>query len=137
MIGFNSAKYDLVLIRANLLKLLKDNGSMDDLYLLSDSCQYPEDLWSEVEQWDGVQYPELETELDDFEDISVIKQHGSYTSFNIGSRFSFIDLYKYCSPNTNLNDFMKTHGQGEVKGVFPYEYLTKDTLYSEEKYSKW
>ena len=44
----------------------------------------------------------------------------------------FLDVYKYQSPNTSFDDFMKTYKAPVSKGVFPYEYLTPETLNSKE-----
>ena len=50
----------------------------------------------------------------------------------MGHKLLFLDIYKYQSPNTSLDDFMTTYKAPVSKGVFPYEYLTSETLYSHD-----
>ena len=58
---------------------------------------------------EGIKHPEYEAEVRDFADVSVIKQGGSYTQFIVGKKLRFLDVYKYQSPNTSLDNFMKTY----------------------------
>ena len=59
--------------------------------------------------------------IPDAGDIQVIKQHGGYAVCSWGKfpLFEFKDVYRFCSPNTNLASFMKMHGAEET-----YQWLT-------------
>ena len=133
ILGFNAARYDLNLIRSYLFELLLDQESNDFWKGHEDTLLYPEVLALTVDQREGVNYSELEVEIYDFDKLSVIKQGNAYTSLTLGSKFKFLDLYKYQSPTTNLDNFLTTHGCApNTKGKFCYEYLTEATLYSTE-----
>ena len=84
MLGFNSAKYDLNLLRHQLITTyLREYGG----------------------------------------EVKVIKQQSAYSKIDLGGRLRFLDVYKYCSPNTNLDPFMKAEGVVGGKFFFPYEWF--------------
>ena len=122
-LGFNSARYDLKIIVPYMLPLM-----LGDSVEFLESCHGT--LYSPPENWHGEQhalgdYSHLKPEvMPDSGDIGVIKQHGGYTAFSWGQLLTFKDVYKFCSPNTNLASFMKMHGADEEKGFFPYQWLT-------------
>ena len=138
VLGYNSAKYDIPLIRKYLFEILQFRGqgeyeTPEFWKEWQDTILYPIELCCVTKQLKGVKYPEMEREVDDFYKFRVIKQQRSYISLEVGDKFKFLDLYKYQSPNTNLDSFLTTHGCApNTKGVFCYEFLTKDTLYSTE-----
>ena len=68
------------------------------------------------------------------ESIQVIKQQAAYSSLELGNYLKFLDVYKYQSPNTSLDSFMKAEGvmmggndsegnDGSAKFYFPYEWF--------------
>ena len=84
VLGFNSAKYDLNLLRQQLITTyLREYGG----------------------------------------EVKVIKQQSAYSKIDLGGRLRFLDVYKYCSPNTNLDSFMKAEGVVGGKFFFPYEWF--------------
>ena len=84
VLGFNSAKYDLNLLRQQLITTyLREYGG----------------------------------------EIKVIKQQSAYSKIDLGNQLRFLDVYKYCSPNTNLDSFMKAEGVVGGKFFFPYEWF--------------
>ena len=76
---------------------------------------YPEDY----EFNPALRYPEYKAEIRDFAEINVIKQGGSYTRMAFGQKLLFLEIYKYQSPNTPLDQFMKTYEVPVSKGVSP------------------
>ena len=86
VLGFNSAKYDLNLLRQHLITT----------YL---------------------------REYSGGGEIKVIKQQSAYSKIDLGHQLRFLDVYKYCSPNTNLDSFMKAEGVVGGKFFFPYEWF--------------
>ena len=114
MLGFNSSKYDLKVIAPYLLPLILNNGQfLQELRPL---------LFTLPARWHGErhslgEYSHLEQEnLPEPADIHVIKQHGGYTQLSWGQLLDFKDVYKFCSPNTNLVSFMKINGAEVAKG---------------------
>ena len=131
VLGYNSAHYDINLIKQHLITLLMEGKKNKTPLFLTDE-NIIEDHFPDIEIVNGLKYPEYEAEVRDFADLSVIKQGGSYTQLIVGHKLLFLDIYKYQSPNTSLDDFMKTYKAPVSKDVFPYEYLTPDTLYSKK-----
>ena len=135
VLGYNSAHYDIILIKQHLITLLmEDNrGDRQPAFITENNMvedHYPQD--DNFEVCEGLQYPEYEAETRDFGEINVIKQGGSYSQLVVGQKFKFLDVYKFQSPNTSLDQFMKTYKAPVSKGVFPYEYLTSETLHSRD-----
>ena len=135
VLGYNSAHYDINLIKQHLITLLMEDKREDrqPAFITEDNTvedHYPQDDGFEV--CEGLQYPEYEAEPRDFGEINVIKQGGSYTQLVVGHKLKFLDVYKFQSPHTSLDQFMKTYKAPVSKGVFPYEYLTSETLHSRD-----
>ena len=132
VLGYNSGHCDINLIKQHLITaLMGDKKNQSPPYLTEDNIvedHFPPDF----EPQPGLKYPEYEAEMRDYSDINVIKQGGSYTKLAVGHKLLFLDIYKYQSPNTLLDQFMKTYQAPVSKGVFPYEYLTRETLYSRD-----
>ena len=132
VLGYNSGHYDINLIKQHLITaLMEDKKSPAATYLTEDNQVEDNFPTEDFEAVPGLKYPEYEAEPRDYSDINVIKQSGSYTRLAEGSKLLFLDIYKYQSPHTSLGNFMKTYKAPVSKGVFPYEYLTTETLYSE------
>ena len=135
VLGYNSAHYDINLIKQHLITLLMEDKREDRQPAFITEANMVEDHYPQDEGWEayeGLQYPEYEAEPRDFGDINVIKQGGSYTQLIVGQKFKFLDVYKFQSPHTSLDQFMKTYKAPVSKGVFPYEYLTPETLHSRD-----
>ena len=135
VLGYNSAHYDINLIKQHLITLLMEDqrGDRQPAFITEDNMvedHYPQDDGFEV--CEGLQYPEYEAEPRDFGEINVIKQGGSYSQLVVGQKFKFLDVYKFQSPHMSLDQFMKTYKAPVSKGVFPYEYLTSETLHSRD-----
>ena len=132
VLAYNSAHYDINLIKQHLITLLmEDKKNETPAFLTEDNVvedQYPEGF----EVTEGIKYPEYEAKVRDYSELGVIKQSGSYTHLTVGKKLRFLDVYKYQSPNTSLDNFMFTYKAPVSKGVFPYEYFTPDTLYSKQ-----
>ena len=132
VLGYNSAHYDINLIKQKLITALMEDKKNQPPPYLTDDNQVEDHFPPEFEPQPGLKYPEYEAEARDFSEINVIKQGGSYTKLAVGHKLLFLDIYKYQSPNTSLDDFMTTYKAPVSKGVFPYEYLTSETLYSHD-----
>ena len=132
VLGYNSGHYDINLIKQHLITaLMKDKKSWAPAYLTEENQVEDNFPTEDFEAVSGLQYPEYEAEPRDYADINVIKQSGSYTRLVVGNKLLFLYIYKYQSPHTSLDNFMKTYKAPVSKGVFPYEYLTTETVYSE------
>ena len=120
---------ELCLFRC-IVKKCSPEESQAPAYLTEEN-QVEENFPDDFEAVSGLKYPEYEAEPRDYAEINVIKQSGSYTHLAVGDKLLFLHIYKYQSPHTSLDNFMKTYKAPVSKGVFPYEYLTADTLYRE------
>ena len=132
VLGYNSAHYDMNLVKQHFITALFEDKKNQLPPYLNDDKQIENHFPPDFEPQPGIKYPEYEAEGRDYSEIDVIKQGGSYTRLGVGKKLLFLDVYKYQSPNTSLDDFMKTYRAPVSKGVFNYEYLTRETLYSAE-----
>ena len=119
VLGYNSAHYDMNLVKQHLITALFEDKKNQLPPHLNDDNQIEDHSPPEFEPQPGLKYPEYEAERRDYSDIDVIKQGGSYTRLGVGKKLLFLDVYKYQSPNTSLDDFMKTYKAPVSKGVFP------------------
>ena len=88
VLGYNSAKYDINLLKEYLIsQFLLDYADKD-------------------------------------ESIKVIKQQAAYSSLELGNYLKFLDVYKYQSPNTSLDSFMKAEGVAIMTGAPNSIFLT-------------
>ena len=109
VLGYNSAHYDINLIKQHLITLLMEDKKNRSPPFLTEDNQVEDHYPVDFEVQEGIKYPEYEAEVRDFSDVNVIKQSGSYTQLIVGKKLMFLDVYKYQSPNTSLDDFMKTY----------------------------
>ena len=132
MLGYNPGHYDINLVKQSLLTaLMEDKKNQLPPYLTEDNMV--EDHFPPAfEPQPGLKYPEYKAEVRDYSDINVIKQGGSYKKLAVGHKLLFVDIYKYQSPNMTLDQLMKPYQAPVSKGVFPYEYLTRETLHSSD-----
>ena len=95
VLGYNSAKYDINLLKEYLIVQFQRDYAVDK------------------------------------EPIKVIKQQASYTVLELGHYLKFLDVYKYQSPSTTSDSFMKAEGvtssdnsnDKSAKFYFPYEWF--------------
>ena len=81
VLGYNSAKYDINLLKEYLIsQFLRDYADKD-------------------------------------ESIKVIKQQAAYSGLELGNYLKFLNVYKYQSPNTSLDSFMKAEGVTSNEGT--------------------
>jgi hypothetical protein len=52
----------------------------------------------------------------------ILKAANRYKSIKT-TQFLFLDQMSYCASGTSLDAFAKAYGIGEVKEIFPYEWL--------------
>ena len=75
------------------------------------------------------QYLRNYTDKEEGDSIKVIKQQAAYSSLELSDKLIFLDVYKYQSPNTTLDSFMKAEGTSNksndrgAKFSFPYEWF--------------
>ena len=100
VIGFNSGKYDLNVIKQFFVP-----------YLLKPSKQDNDD--------DKDEYIE---EADDDEARFVIKRQNPFMCFST-KKLKFIDIVNYLAPGFSYDKYLKAHGCELQKGHFPYEYM--------------
>ena len=134
VLGYNSARYDLNLIRSWLMDTLlttKENNTVPTFWVPGKSAVgslYPQN--EDWQQLEGVSYPEFDPEPAVF-DLACVKQMSAYTSLQIGDKLWFRDVMKFQAPGVGLAGFLNTFNKQEaglLKGKFPYEYLTLKTL---------
>ena len=93
MLGFNSANYDLNLVKSHLIPWLRrdiDPNKDDDG---EDTCE-----------------------------VSVIKKGSTYTQIG-ARRFKFLDISNYLAGGVSYSGFLKAYKIPEAKSYFPYEWF--------------
>ena len=93
VLGFNSAKYDLNLVKSHLIPWLRrdiDPNKDDDG---EDTCE-----------------------------VSVIKKGSTYTQIG-ARRFKFLDISNYLAGGVSYSGFLKAYKIPEAKSCFPYEWF--------------
>ena len=101
VIGFNSGRYDLNVIKQLFVP-----------YLLKPSKQDNEDVDEEEE----------EEEDDDDETRLVIKRQNTFMCFAT-KKLKFLDITSYLAPGFSYDKYLKAYGCELQKGHFPYEYM--------------
>ena len=67
---------------------------------------------------------QLLLQIYDEKEVCVIKQGSAYSMVEVRNHFRFLDMWKFCSPGTSLDKFIRTQGaSAENKGFFPYEWF--------------
>ena len=100
VIGFNSGRYDLNVIKQFFVP-----------YLLKSSKQDNEDVDEEEEE-----------EYDDDETRFVIKRQNTFMCFAT-TKLKFLDITIYLAPGFSYDKYLKAYGCELQKGHFPYEYM--------------
>ena len=105
VIGFNSGKYDLNVIKQFFVP-----------YLLKPSKQEDND--------DGNDEDEEEDDDDDDDDETrfVIKRQNTFMCFST-KKLKFIDISNFLAPGYSYDKYLKAYGCELQKGHFPYEYM--------------
>ena len=104
VIGFNSGKYDLNVIKQFFVP-----------YLLKPSKQEDND--------DGNDEDEEEEEDDDDDETQfVIKRQNTLMCFST-KKLKFLDIIKFLAPGYSYDKYLKAYGCELQKGQFPYEYM--------------
>ena len=101
VIGFNSGRYDLNVIKQFFVP-----------YLLKPSKQDNEDVDEEEE----------EEEDDDAETRFVNKRQNTFRCFAT-KKLKFLDITSYLAPGFSYDKYLKAYGCELQKGHFPYEYM--------------
>ena len=101
VIGFNSGRYDLNVIKQFFVP-----------YLLKPSKQDNEDVDEEEEEEDD----------DDDETRFVIKRQNTFMCFAT-KKLKFLDITSYLAPGFSYDKYLKAYGCELQKGHFPYEYM--------------
>ena len=87
-----------------------------------EDCEESEKKWEK--KWNLLRHQLITTYLREYGgEVKVIKQQSAYSKIDLGGCLRFLDVYKYCSPNTNLDSFMKAEGVVGGKFFFPYEWV--------------
>ena len=111
VLGYNSAKYDLPLLKSYLFPILgigytKTTDDIDD-----------ETESDDMEGDDGARNPA------DDDTYYVIKRNNALVCVN-GDNFKFLDVVQYSSAGLSYSAFLKSFQIKEEKSFFPYEFLT-------------
>ena len=93
VLGFNSAKYDLNLVKSQLIPW----------------------LWRDVD-------PNKDDDGDDTCEVSVIKKGSTYTQIG-ARRFKFLDISNYLAGGVSYSAFLQAYKIPEAKSYFPYEWF--------------
>ena len=102
VIGFNSGKYDLNVIKQFFIPYLLKPSKQDD---------NGEDIDEEEEDDD-----------DDYETRFVIKRQNTFMCFTT-KKLKFLDITSYLAPGFSYDKYLKAYGCELQKGHFPYEYM--------------
>ena len=117
--GFNSGKYDLVLLRTHLLKELNAVGNDDNHAADDDDDENRDDNVNHEDP--SFKLPELKRS-----NINVIKKDAGYMSI-ITPNFRFLDISHFLAPGYSLRIFYAAydvHDESKGKSFFPYEKMT-------------
>ena len=104
VIGFNSGKYDLNVIKQYVVP-----------YLLKPTKQKDNDDSNDEEE-------EEEQEDDDDEKTFVIKRQNTFMCFST-RKLKFLDIINFLAPGYSYDKYLKAYGCELQKGHFPYEYM--------------
>ena len=102
VIGFNSGKYDLNVIKQFFVPYLLKPSKQDD----------NDDGNDEEEEYDD----------DDDETLFVIKRQNTFMCFST-KKLQFLDIINFLAPGYSYDKYMKAYGCELQKGHFPYEYM--------------
>jgi hypothetical protein len=91
ILGYNSAKYDMNLIKSCLFEVLTSD--------MPDGYRYKMAAGNDPPHPAG-DYSEFEVEVFTTDNINVIKQQGGYSSVSVRGVLVFKDMFKFNSPNT-------------------------------------
>ena len=89
VLGYNSAHYDINLIKQYLITVLMEDKNNERPQFLTEGNVVEDHYPADFEVSEGIKHPEYEAEVRDFADVSVIKQGGSYTQFIVGKKLGF------------------------------------------------
>ena len=101
VIGFNSGKYDLNVVKQFFVPYLLKPSKQDD---------------------NGEDIDEEEEEDDDDETRFVIKRQNTFICFTT-KKLKFLDITSYLAPGFIYDTYLKAYGCELQKGHFPYEYM--------------
>ena len=104
VIGFNSGKYDLNVIKQFFVR-----------YLLKPSKQKDNDDGNDEDE-------EEEEDDDDDETRFVIKRQNTFMCFST-KKLKFLGVTNYLAPGFSYDKYLKAYGCELQKGHFPYEYM--------------
>ena len=106
VIGFNSGKYDLNVIKQFFVP-----------YLLKPSKQEDNDDGNDEEEEE-----EDDDDDDDDETRFVIKRHNTFMCFST-KKLKCLDIINFLSPGYSYDKYLKAYGCELQNGHFPYEYM--------------
>ena len=101
VVGFNSGRYDLPLIKPYLITKL--------LATVVDEEEEEEEEEEEKKDIEGIRY--------------VIKKNTAFTCIAT-EKLKFLDICNYLAPGFNYAKYLKAYEVAETKGFFPYEWMT-------------
>ena len=93
VLGFNSAKYDLNLVKSQLIPWLRRDVD-----------------------------PNKDDDGEDTREVSVIKKGSTYTQIG-ARRFKFLDISNYLAGGVSYSAFLEAYKIPEAKSYFPYEWF--------------
>ena len=109
VIGFNSGKYDLNVIKQFLIP-----------YFLSTTTSKKGEQEQEQQQDDE----EEEEENDGNGSFFVIKRNNTFMCLST-DQLNFLDMINYIAPGFSYDKYLKAYGCEVTKGHFPYEYMDR------------
>ena len=133
VIGFNSARYDLNLMKSDLIPYLKmqierENKRKAELRKERENNRqrfgdgegdYGVELEVDIDnKFQAEKHLDIETE----DSLGVIKKCNSYACI-MTEKLRFLDIQSFVAPGINYALFLKAYGVEEQKSFFPYEYL--------------
>ena len=107
VIGFNSGKYDLNVIKQFFVTYLLKSGKKNDKDDVNDEADDNDDD---------------DNDDDDDETRFVIKRQNTFMCFST-KKLKFLDIINYLAPGFSYDKYLKAYGCELQKGHFPYEYM--------------
>ncbi len=104
VIGFNSGKYDLNVIKQLFVPYLLKPSKQDD----------NDDKDEDIDEEDD--------DDDDDETRFVMKRQNTFMCFTT-KKLKFLDVTNYLAPGFSYDKYLKAYGCELQKGHFPYEYM--------------
>ncbi len=128
-LGFNSANYDVNLVKKHLMKWLRDNNQKAEVIEPVDQEEQQQVQEEEQEAQPRVKRVKIhDDDLDmdcevDLDATYVVKKQNSFVCIAT-PHLKFLDISNYLAPGFSYDKYLKAYKCQVTKGFFPYEWVT-------------